>query len=216
MYVVSAGYPDTYMIPGTRYVLCTRYVCTWYQPATQIRMYLVSAGRRTFRPWTHTSDDSYMYQLSLVVATATVSFERSEFLIATSKKKKLCVCACVRLILVLVGNVLCTRYVCTTLYDTRYVLCTRYVWYQVRIMYQIRMIPLTYCIAICLFVSGWWYAWYLHCAQETAVSLFVYSLVGGGITWTFRPWTHTSDDSYTYQLSLVVATATVSFHVSLV
>ena len=25
----------------------------------------------TFRPWTHTSDDSYMYQLSLVVATAT-------------------------------------------------------------------------------------------------------------------------------------------------
>ena len=55
----------------TRYVLCTRYMCTWYQPATQIRMYLVSAGRRTFRPWTHTSDDSYMYQLSLVVATAT-------------------------------------------------------------------------------------------------------------------------------------------------
>ena len=38
-----------------------------------IRMYLVSAGRRTFRPWTHTSDDSYMYQLSLVAATATVS-----------------------------------------------------------------------------------------------------------------------------------------------
>ena len=29
----------------------------------------------TFRPWTHTSDDSYIYQLSLVVATATVSFE---------------------------------------------------------------------------------------------------------------------------------------------
>ena len=46
--------------------------------------------------------------------------------------------------------------------------------------------------------------------QETAVSLFVYSLVGGGITRTFRPWTHTSDDSYIYQLSLVVATATVS------
>ena len=85
----------------------------------------------TFRPWTHTSDDSYIYQLSLVVATATVSlllllllflllllllllvlvvvvvvvvvvvlFERSEFLIATSKKN----CACVRLILVLVGG----------------------------------------------------------------------------------------------------------------
>ena len=28
----------------------------------------------TFRPCTHTSDDSYIYQLSLVVATATVSF----------------------------------------------------------------------------------------------------------------------------------------------
>ena len=28
---------------------------------------------RTFRPWTHTSDDSFIYQLSLVVATATVS-----------------------------------------------------------------------------------------------------------------------------------------------
>ena len=63
------------MIPGTYYVpdtyvpgisrLPTRYVCTWYP---------VSAGRRTFRPWTHTSDDSYMYQLSLVVATATVSY----------------------------------------------------------------------------------------------------------------------------------------------
>ena len=29
------------------------------------------------------------------------------------------------------------------------------------------------------------------------------------ITPTFRPWTHTSDDSYIYQLSVVVATATV-------
>ena len=67
---------------------------------------------------------------------------------------------------------------------------------------------------------------------STAVSLFVYSLVGGGThdtyvppkkqlyrylfrlfvsARTFRPWTHTSDDSYIYQLSLVVATATVSF-----
>ena len=35
------------------------------------------------------------------------------------------------------------------------------------------------------------------------------------ITPTFRPWTHTSDDSYIYQLSLVVATATVSFFVHL-
>ena len=31
------------------------------------------------------------------------------------------------------------------------------------------------------------------------------------ITPTFRPWTHTSDDSYIYQLSLVVATATVQY-----
>ena len=29
----------------------------------------------TFSPWTHTSDDNYIYQLSLVLATATVSFE---------------------------------------------------------------------------------------------------------------------------------------------
>ena len=31
----------------------------------------------TFSPWTHTSDDSYIYQLSLVLATATVSFSDS-------------------------------------------------------------------------------------------------------------------------------------------
>ena len=31
------------------------------------------------------------------------------------------------------------------------------------------------------------------------------------ITPTFSPWTYTSDDSYIYQLSLVLATATVSF-----
>ena len=49
--------------------------------------------------------------------------------------------------------------------------------------------------------------------KKTAVSLFVYSLVGGGITRPFRPWTHTSDDSYIYQLSLVVATATLSLRI---
>ena len=37
---------------------------------------------RTFSPWTHTSDDSYIYQLSLVLATATVSLF-SHLLIAT-------------------------------------------------------------------------------------------------------------------------------------
>ena len=31
------------------------------------------------------------------------------------------------------------------------------------------------------------------------------------ITPTFSPWTHTSDDSYIYQLSLVFAAATVSY-----
>ena len=35
---------------------------------------LFSLSGVLFRPWTHTSDDSYIYQLSLVVATATVSF----------------------------------------------------------------------------------------------------------------------------------------------
>ena len=30
----------------------------------------------TFSPWTHTSDDSYIYHLSLVLATATASFIR--------------------------------------------------------------------------------------------------------------------------------------------
>ena len=51
----------------TRYALCTRYVCTLYP---EIYTYV-----RTFRRWTHTSDDSYINQLSLVVATATVSLE---------------------------------------------------------------------------------------------------------------------------------------------
>ena len=35
----------------------------------------------TFRPWTHTSDDRYIYQLSLVLATATVSINTSKFLL---------------------------------------------------------------------------------------------------------------------------------------
>ena len=41
-----------------------------------IRTYVVVRMIPTFLPWTHTSDDSYIYQLSLVVATATtvVSF----------------------------------------------------------------------------------------------------------------------------------------------
>ena len=38
-----------------------------------------------FRPWTHTSDDSFIYQLSLVVATATVS-SRIGFSIPTARR----------------------------------------------------------------------------------------------------------------------------------
>ena len=44
----------------------------------------------TFRPWTHTSDDSYIYQLSLVVATATVSFNTASLVtiaVYTSRMK---------------------------------------------------------------------------------------------------------------------------------
>ena len=49
------------------------YHTLWYQVRImyQIRTYVM------FRPWTHTSDDSYIYQLSLVVATATVSLSSS-------------------------------------------------------------------------------------------------------------------------------------------
>ena len=38
------------------------------------------------------------------------------------------------------------------------------------------------------------------------------ALLSSFITPTFRPCTHTSDDSYIYQLSLVLATATVSLY----
>ena len=57
-------------------------------------------------------------------------------------------------------------------------------------MCQMRMIPGTFCIAICLFERGWWYArerewWYarhLRSDQQTAVSL-----VGGGTHDTYAP-----------------------------
>ena len=87
-----------------------------------------------------------------------VLFERSEFLIATSKKK---ICACVRLILVLVLYQVRIMYQIHT-YDTRYQV--------VRIMYQIRM-----------------YHTSRRTINSTAVSLFVYSLVGGGTHDTYVP-----------------------------
>ena len=55
----------------------TYYVPDTYVPGISrqkyIRKYVVVRMIPTFRPWTHTSDDSYIYHLSLVVATATVS-----------------------------------------------------------------------------------------------------------------------------------------------
>ena len=39
---------------------------------------------RTNGPWTHTSDDSYIYQLPLVLATATISEFRDQMAISTS------------------------------------------------------------------------------------------------------------------------------------
>ena len=73
-----------------------RYCCTYYVPDTY----------DTFRPWTHTSDDSYIYQLSLVVATATVCIFRAKRVSncyqVHARKKNLSVCVDVRLILVLV------------------------------------------------------------------------------------------------------------------
>ena len=48
---------------------------TYYVPDTYVPGISRQKSIRTyvmFRAWTHTSDDSYIYQLSLVVATATV------------------------------------------------------------------------------------------------------------------------------------------------
>ena len=58
------------MIPGTYYVPDT-YVPGISRQNLYVRTYVM------FRPRTHTSDDSYIYQLSLVVATATVSYINS-------------------------------------------------------------------------------------------------------------------------------------------
>ena len=137
-------------------------------------------------------------------------------------------CACVRLILVLVGGrqtaivvarydsmipgtyyvpdtyvphfmIPGTYYVPDT-YDTRYVLCTRYVCTTLAVV-------LLYSL-----VGGGTHDTYVPPKKQLYryFEVIVYSLMGGGITRTFRPWTHTSDAIYIYQLSLVVATATVS------
>ena len=46
--------------------------CAKKSPTGSLPPAVPLAIKRTFRPWTHTSDDSYIYQLSLVVATATL------------------------------------------------------------------------------------------------------------------------------------------------
>ena len=69
-----------YVLCSTWYIRTTwdQLVCTWCEPAPKIRIcrYLctrATSKKKTSCPWTHTSDDSYIYQLSLVIATATVS-----------------------------------------------------------------------------------------------------------------------------------------------
>ena len=102
-------------VPGM--IQFTYYVPDTYVPGISrqksIRTYVVVRMIPTFRPWTHTSDDSYIYQLSLVVATATVSYRlctRPEFpaLCTTDASHREVVCArahknCSRLSLVVVA-----------------------------------------------------------------------------------------------------------------
>ena len=74
---------------------------------------------RTFRPWTHTYDDSYIYQLSLVVATATVS-------LIHPPQKTVCSSVCSTNVGFSVG------YPINLSVSVAYVSCTTYVctWYQ--------------------------------------------------------------------------------------
>ena len=85
-------------------------------------------------------------------------FEQSEFLTATSQKKNLCVCS--TNLGFSVGYVLCTRYVCTTL-AVVLLIVQLYRYLFIRQWVVVRMIPTfrprNSCIAICFFVSGWWY-----------------------------------------------------------
>ena len=122
----------------------------YHLPGTkQIAIYRCSTEDNTFHFQAHSSTTRMIRVRTILL------FERSEFLISTSKKKncgRLCVCS-------------------TNLgFSEGYVLCTRYVWYQVRIMYQIRMYHTCRCTI-----------------NSTAVSLFVYSLVGGGTHDTYVP-----------------------------
>ena len=87
MYIIQAKRVSNCYIPKNIYVrvscvrlilvlvgsvkrYCYIYVCTTYVPVISRQKYIRTYVM--FRPWTHTSDDSFIYQLSLVVATATL------------------------------------------------------------------------------------------------------------------------------------------------
>ena len=109
--------PHTY-VPGisrlpryvydTRYVLCTRYVCTWYQPADERS----ARGRTRLTTVTCISCRSLWRQLLLYLyfIFIPITFIRakrvSNCYIPKKKFARVRVCACVRVILLLVGKTL--------------------------------------------------------------------------------------------------------------
>ena len=141
-------------------------------------------------------------------------FDRSEFLIDTSPKTNLSMCVCLTNLGFSVEN--------TNLgFSVGYVLCASYVctWYQPA---DRSTVPGTY---VQYRATRTWASsappWVTNevpfSSRCTTIQwqkrVFTGSLppaVPLAITPTSRPWTHTSDDSYFYQLSLVLATATVS------
>ena len=156
---------------GVALSYCSMYgVAVWYcSLALQYCVLKSCKGTSTVRSGNIYIYLEYIYNIPGIYY---VYFERSEFLIATSKKKKMC--ASVRLILVLVGkkSVRVFAKILFWCYDS--------------------MIPGTYYLPD-TYITG--------ISRHKSIRTYV----------MFRPWTHTSDDSYIYQLSLVVATATVSY-----
>ena len=71
MYLVSAG--RNLYVRTLCFCFCFPFSIAKKSPTGSLPPAVPLAITRTFRPWTHTSDDSYIYQLSLVVATATES-----------------------------------------------------------------------------------------------------------------------------------------------
>ena len=107
---------------------------------------------RTFRPWTHTSDDSYIYKLSLVVATATVSlyftfFAYLVFVWCVVHMHLTCVPNVIyRYYVLTVCCILCLHLVCVSCLCTLcvYVACARYI----RTKYLIKCTLRTYLFCI--------------------------------------------------------------------